>query len=147
MGLVVGGFLSDRMSTLFAGGKAIFCLICALMAVPFSILFALTDNAFYALIFFGLSYGFMVAPIPSAAAILQEVTPNRMRGTLSAFYLLVISIIGLALGATIVALINDNFFDGDSGIRESLLIAIPAFNLVATFFYFMLIKPYRDRCS
>ena len=117
------------------------------MAVPFSIVFALTDNAFYALIFFGLSYGFMVAPIPSAAAILQEVTPNRMRGTLSAFYLLVISIIGLALGATIVALINDNFFDGDSGIRESLLIAIPAFNLVATIFYFMLIKPYRDRCS
>ena len=147
MGLVGGGFLSDRMSTLFAGGKAIFCLICALMAVPFSILFALTDNAFYALVFFALSYGFMVAPIPSAAAILQEVTPNRMRGTLSAFYLLVISIIGLALGATIVALINDNFFDGDSGIRESLLIAIPAFNLVATFFYFMLIKPYRDRCS
>ena len=147
IGLVGGGFLSDRTSVKFKGGKAIFCLICALLAVPFSLLFALTDDAFFALIFFGLAYGFMVAPIPSAAAILQEVTPNRMRGTLSAFYLLIISIVGLALGATIVALINDNFFDGSSGIRESLLIAIPAFNLIAAGFYFKLIAPYRTRCS
>ena len=145
VGLVGGGLLSDHMSVRFKGGKAIFCLSCALVAVPFSLLFALTENASFSLIFFALAYGFMVAPIPSAAAMLQEVTPNRMRGTLSAFYLLVISIIGLALGATIVALINDNFFDGDSGIRESLLIAIPVFNLVAAGFYFKLIKPYRAR--
>ena len=89
----------------------------------------------------------MVAPIPSAAAMLQETTPNRMRGTLSAFYLLVISIIGLALGATIVAILNDTFFGGNTGIRQALLIAIPAFNLLAAFFYFKLLKPYKKRCS
>ena len=147
MGLVAGGWLSDKLSIRFIGGKAIFCLSCALLAVPFAALFTLTEDPFNALIFFGLSYGFMVAPIPSAAAMLQETTPNRMRGTLSAFYLLVISIIGLALGATIVAILNDTFFGGDTGIRQALLIAIPAFNLLAAFFYFKLLKPYKKRCS
>lgn len=89
----------------------------------------------------------MVAPIAPAAAMLQETTPNRMRGTLSAFYLLVISLIGLAFGPTIVALLNDFFFGGDSGIQQSLLIAIPSFNLMAAIFYFKLLKPYNTRCS
>ena len=89
----------------------------------------------------------MVAPIPAAAAMLQETTPNRMRGTLSAFYLLVISLIGLAFGSPIVALLNDSFFGGGSGIQQSLLIAIPSFNLVAAIFYFRLLKPYYTRCS
>jgi MFS family permease len=146
-GLVGGGWLSDRLSARFLGGKAIFCLVCALLAVPFAALFTLTENPFNALIFFGLGYGFMVAPIPAAAAMLQETTPNKMRGTLSAFYLLVISIVGLALGATIVALLNDTFFGGDTGIRQALLIAIPTFNLLAALFYLKLLKPYKARCS
>ena len=127
----------------FGGGKALFCLICAVLAIPFSVLFASEENAFNALVFFGLSYSFMVAPIAPAAAMMQEITPNRMRGTLSAFYLLVISLMGLALGATIVALLNDIFFGGDSGIQQALLIAIPSFNLLAAILYFKLIKPYR----
>lgn len=147
IGLVAGGWLSDKLSIRFVGGKAIFCLVCALLAIPFSALFTLSGDPFVALIFFGLGYGFMVAPIPAAAAMLQETTPNRMRGTLSAFYLLVISIIGLALGATIVALLNDAFFGGDTGIRQALLIAIPTFNLLAALFYLKLLKPYKARCS
>ncbi len=143
LGLVVGGWLSDRFSSYFAGGKALFCLICAVLAIPFSVLFASEEDAFNALVFFGLSYSFMVAPIAPAAAMMQEITPNRMRGTLSAFYLLVISLMGLALGATIVALLNDIFFGGDSGIQQALLIAIPSFNLLAAILYFKLIKPYR----
>ncbi|MBT7982181.1 MAG: MFS transporter [Akkermansiaceae bacterium] len=147
IGLVGGGWLSDKLSVRFVGGKAIFCIMCALLAGPFAALFTLTDNPSVALIFFGLSYGFMVAPIPSAAAMLQETTPNRMRGTLSAFYLLIISIIGLALGPLIVASLNDIFFDGDTGIRQALLIAIPSFNLIAAFLYLKLLKPYKARCS
>jgi len=147
LGLIVGGWLSDRFSIRFVGGKAIFCLICAIFSIPFATLFATEENAFNALVFFALSYSFMVAPIPAAAAMLQETTPNRMRGTLSAFYLLVISLIGLAFGSPIVALLNDSFFGGGSGIQQSLLIAIPSFNLVAAIFYFRLLKPYYTRCS
>tara|TARA_B110000438_G_scaffold295872_1_gene339614 strand:- start:271 stop:1629 length:1359 start_codon:yes stop_codon:yes gene_type:complete len=147
LGLIIGGWLSDKIAIHINGGKAIFCLICAVLAIPFSTLFAIEENAFNALIFFALSYSFMVAPIAPAAAMLQEITPNRMRGILSAFYLLIISLIGLAFGATIVALLNDVFFGGDTGIQQALLISIPSFNLLAAIFYFALIKPYSVRCA
>jgi len=147
LGLIIGGWLSDKISVYIAGGKAYFCLVCAVLAIPFAILFATQDNAFNALVFFALSYSFMVAPIAPAAAMLQEITPNRMRGMLSAFYLLIVSLIGLALGPLIVAFLNDTYFGGGVGIQKALLISIPAFNLLAATFYFVLIKPYSARCS
>lgn len=147
LGLIIGGWLSDKISGYIAGGKAYFCLVCAVLAIPFAIFFATQDNAFNALVFFALSYSFMVAPIAPAAAMLQEITPNRMRGMLSAFYLLIVSLIGLALGPLIVAFLNDTYFGGGVGIQKALLISIPAFNLLAATFYFVLIKPYSARCS
>ena len=147
LGLIIGGWLSDKISVYIAGGKAYFCLVCAVLAIPFTIFFATEDNAFNALVFFALSYSFMVAPIAPAAAMLQEITPNRMRGMLSAFYLLIVSLIGLALGPLIVAFLNDTYFGGGVGIQKALLISIPVFNLLAATFYFVLIKPYCARCS
>ena len=147
LGLIIGGWLSDKISVYIAGGKAYFCLVCAVLAIPFAIFFATEDNAFNALVFFALSYSFMVAPIAPAAAMLQEITPNRMRGMLSAFYLLIVSLIGLALGPLIVAFLNDTYFGGGVGIQKALLISIPVFNLLAATFYFVLIKPYCARCS
>jgi MFS family permease len=147
LGLIIGGWLSDKISVYIAGGKAYFCLVCAVLAIPFAIFFATEDNAFNALVFFALSYSFMVAPIAPAVAMLQEITPNRMRGMLSAFYLLIVSLIGLALGPLIVAFLNDTYFGGGVGIQKALLISIPAFNLLAATFYFVLIKPYSARCS
>ncbi len=147
LGLIIGGWLSDKISVYIAGGKAYFCLICAVLAIPSAIFFATEENAFNALVFFALSYSFMVAPIAPAAAMLQEITPNRMRGMLSAFYLLIVSLIGLALGPLIVAFLNDTYFGGGVGIQKALLISIPVFNLLAATFYFVLIKPYCARCS
>mgnify|MGYP003314231470 FL=1 len=60
VGLVGGGLLSDHMSVRFKGGKAIFCLSCALVAVPFSLLFALTENASFSLI--SVSYTHLTLP-------------------------------------------------------------------------------------
>ena len=139
--------MGDKISVYIAGGKAYFCLICAVLAIPSAIFFATEENAFNALVFFALSYSFMVAPIAPAAAMLQEITPNRMRGMLSAFYLLIVSLIGLALGPLIVAFLNDTYFGGGVGIQKALLISIPVFNLLAATFYFVLIKPYCARCS
>ena len=147
LGLIIGGWLSDKISVYIAGGKAYFCLICAVLAIPSAIFFATEENAFNALVFFALSYSFIVAPIAPAAAMLQEITPNRMRGMLSAFYLLIVSLIGLALGPLIVAFLNDTYFGGGVGIQKALLISIPVFNLLAATFYFVLIKPYCARCS
>lgn len=53
---------------------------------------------------------FTSAPFAAAPAALQVITPNEMRGQVSAVYLMVTNIIGLGLGPTAVALVTDYLF-------------------------------------
>jgi MFS family permease len=82
---------------------------------------------------FANSYGFalMIAALVSfaysiptalAASALQLVTPNRMRGMASAVYIFIISVIGLGLAPTLVALITDIGFADEARVGESLAI-------------------------
>jgi MFS family permease len=60
-------------------------------------------------------WGACVAP-----AILQQVTPSRMRGRVSAIYVLLSNLIGLGLGPPMVALATDHVFSGHSAVGGSL---------------------------
>jgi MFS family permease len=55
-----------------------------------------------------------------APAILQQVTPGRMRGRVSAIYVLLSNLIGLGLGPPMVALATDHVFSRQSAVGESL---------------------------
>ncbi|QUT05057.1 MFS transporter [Sphingobium phenoxybenzoativorans] len=103
----------------------------ALMVVP---LFAACGLAALSLLLpFADSYAFVLAiaglvsftyslPTALAASALQLVTPNRMRGMASAVYIFIISVIGLGLAPTIVALITDIGFADEARVGESLAI-------------------------
>ena len=55
-----------------------------------------------------------------APATLVAITPNQMRGQISALYVFLANIIGLGLGPTIVALFTDHVFHSDLAIGHSL---------------------------
>lgn len=59
-------------------------------------------------------------PFPMAGTAIQLITPNALRGQVSALYMLVINLVGLGLGPLIVGLFNDLVFTGTSGVRYSL---------------------------
>lgn len=59
-------------------------------------------------------------PFPMAGTAIQLVTPNALRGQVSALYMLVINLVGLGLGPLIVGLFNDLVFTDQSGVRYSL---------------------------
>jgi MFS family permease len=59
-------------------------------------------------------------PFPMAGTAIQLVTPNSLRGQVSALYMLVINLVGLGLGPLIIGLFNDLVFTGPSGVRYSL---------------------------
>ncbi len=61
------------------------------------------------------------------AAMVQIVTPNRMRGQVSAVYLFMVALIGQGLGPTAVAVSTDYLFKDDNAVGYSLA-------LVGTFF-------------
>ena len=67
-------------------------------------------------------YTFAAAmPNGVAAAAIQEIMPNSMRGQTSAIYLLAVTLIGLGLGPTAVALVTDYVFRDDMAVRNSIV--------------------------
>ena len=65
---------------------------------------------------------FSAFPWGVAAAAIARVTPNPMRGQVSALYLFVLNFVGLGFGPTAVALLTDRLFHRDDAIHLSLLI-------------------------
>lgn len=80
-----------------------------------------------------LAVAFLVLPMALmsftgvAGAILQIVTPSRMRGQISAVYLLVFNMIGLGCGPTVVALFTDYVFRNDGMVGWSLVLTFAVF--------------------
>lgn len=75
-----------------------------------------------ALAFGGLaSFSFSV-PAAVAAASLQRVTPNRMRGMVSAIYIFMTTVMGLGLAPLLVAFLTDKVFRDEMRVGESLAI-------------------------
>ncbi|MNP72965.1 hypothetical protein D3C76_1696120 [compost metagenome] len=70
--------------------------------------------------------------------------PNSMRGQASAIYLFVITLIGLGLGPTAVALFTDYVFGDDAALRYSLLIVTSLAVSSSVLLLWMGLKPYRE---
>ena len=79
-------------------------------------------------------------PIGAAASALQQLTPNAMRATLSAFYLFVVNLIGLGLGPTATAAVGDVFFPFETGIRYAIAIVSPIGFFVAAWLFFQSLR-------
>jgi MFS family permease len=67
----------------------------------------------------------------SCVALLQLVTPNRMRGQVSALYLFFINLLAMGLGSTSVALVTDHVFGNDKKVGWSLALVAMVSNLGA----------------
>jgi MFS family permease len=59
-------------------------------------------------------------PYPMAATAIQLVTPNRLRGQVTALYLTIVNLVGLGLGPILVGLFTDHLFTGPADVRYSL---------------------------
>lgn len=122
-GVVFGGWWADRLR---ARGRTDanmrVTLYAALAIIPPLIAAPLMDDPVLALILIAPGVFLVSLPFGVAPAALQVITPNQMRGQVSALYLFVANIIGLGLGPTVVALITDYGFGDDQALRYSLAI-------------------------
>jgi len=113
------------------------------LTLPCNVVFLLGDlNMVWALMVFNV---FTIAmPFGVAPAAIQEVMPNAMRGQASAIYLFVVTLIGLGIGPTAVALVTDYGFGDDMAIRYSLFIVASVATSAAIVLLWMGLKPYRE---
>jgi MFS family permease len=59
-------------------------------------------------------------PFAAAAAALQNVTPNRLRGQVSAVYLFVVNLAGIGLGSFLTGFVNDHVFGDPARVGDSM---------------------------
>ena len=92
----------------------------AVGALPSVALFPLVNDPWLATALLVPSVFFLSMPFGVAPAAIQELMPNSMRGQASAIYLFVITLIGLGLGPTAVALVTDFVLGDPAALRYSL---------------------------
>ncbi len=95
-------------------------MIGAICAMPFGIAAPLVTNAWLALALMAPMTFFLSLPHGIGPAALQPITPNQMRAQVSALYLLCVSLIGLGIGPTLVALLTDYVYGEPALIGYSL---------------------------
>ncbi len=113
-GTLCGGWIAGRLRERGASDSNIrVCILAAASALPFGVCAPLMSSASLSLALFA---GFLFCgaiPYGAAAAAFQEITPNRMRGQVSAIYLFWLNLAGIGIGPTIVALVSSRLYGGD----------------------------------
>lgn len=109
LGQLVGAALTDHR---YAAGKASAPfqtgLACAVLLIPFSALITLAPTAGLSLFALAISVFLVCASVGHQATVATLISPNRLRGQVSAFYILMQGVIGAAVVPLAVALISDH---------------------------------------
>ena len=136
-GVIGGGFLSDLLVKRGrAEGPMRVGAIAGLALLPFAATATIVDSLALSLALFCPMMFFASFPLGSAAQALQMVTPNEMRGQVSAIYMLFLNALSYCLGPLIVGMVTDYAFADEGAVGYSLAIvsavSAPVAALVAT---------------
>ena len=120
-GLMIGSALSEWFTKKgYADANMRVTLIAIVAGTPCAIAYPLMPTPELAVAVLSLQwFCAMLSPGPQNAA-LQIITPNQMRGQVTALFLFVFNVIGFGAGPTVVALLTDYVFRGESLLRYSL---------------------------
>jgi MFS family permease len=122
-GVVAGGRVSDLlMARGHPDAKLRVGIIAAVGNLVCGVAYTLAPNAALSVAAL-VPYNFFASfAFGAAVAAVQEITPNRMRAQVGALFLSAMTLIGLGLGPSAVALLTDRVFGDDAAVRYSLLV-------------------------
>jgi MFS family permease len=120
-------------------------VLCFTTAAPFMILMPLMPWPWLALAMSGVASAVMLVAAPSMNAALQVVTPNQMRGQVTALYVLTMTAIGMGMGPTFFAFLTEYVWGGEMLLRYSVVTSAIVLFPAAALVYWSGLKPYRAR--
>jgi len=142
-GAFIGGLLAERFAKKgHDDANMRVVLIASGLALPGAIVFPLMPTAGLAVIISAYALfcqSWVAGPINAA---LQTITPNQMRGQITALFLFVFNVIGFGLGPTAVALFTDYVFRSESQLRYSLAASTLTLGPVGLLMMWLCLKPY-----
>ena len=143
-GIIAGGWLTDRWSRhgLSDAGMRVGA-VAGFGCLPFALLLPIMSSSTSTLLAYCPVILFSTMGFGAAAAALQQVTPNRMRGLTSAIYLFFVNLVGIGLGPTLTALITDYVFRDESAVGFSIAAMAAGFGLIAAIILWRGLEPFR----
>lgn len=124
IGTLISAFLSDRWRARnVKAARLRVTLVGWVILLPMAALWPLGPTPQTTLLMLGCLVGGAAIAQAAAPAVVQEITPNRMRGQAIAIYLLIGGLFGIGLGPTIVALATDFVFKSDEALPYALSLA------------------------
>lgn len=147
-GAILGGVIADWLTARgYRDAKVRVGFFAAWTWFPFGIAFPLVDDGNLAMALAAPAAFLASMPFGVAPAALQEMMPNNLRGQMSALYLFVVNLLGLAVGPLVLGLVTDYVFTaadyGVEGIRWSLLWTTVFAHVASTVLLFYGMREYR----
>lgn len=125
LGAITGGLVATRMCG--AGRQDANLRTAAIgvsLAAPVCLSICLVESDWVAMGLLGLGMFLTTFPGGASVAAFQEITPNELRGRVTAIYYLAINLFGAGLGAYAVGFATDYVFRDDAAIGSSLILVI-----------------------
>lgn len=144
LGIVFGGRVADMLAQKgYTDANMRIGVAAATLTLLCNVVYLIGDiRLVWFIMFFNV---FTVAmPFGVAPAAIQELMPNAMRGQTSAIYLFVVTLIGLGIGPTAVALATDYIFMDDFAVRYSIFWVASIATLTSVILLWLGLKPYRE---
>ncbi|MGA0704749.1 MAG: spinster family MFS transporter [Steroidobacteraceae bacterium] len=131
-GAFLGGWLADRWRERHADGYLRAALVGLALLGPAYALFALMTDPWMSLLWLIPATVGGAIPTSVVSAALMQLAPADMRARISALYYFVISIVGLGIGPTSIALLTDYWFADEGMLRYSIATVASLAALAAT---------------
>ncbi|MGH8211242.1 MAG: spinster family MFS transporter [Steroidobacteraceae bacterium] len=145
LGVLAGGFSADWLAKRgYRDANMRVGLIATLAWFPTGVLFPLMPTAGWAVVLLIPTYFFSGAPWGAAAAALQQLMPNSMRGQATGVYRLLLYFISGGIGPTLIAVTTDYLFHDDHALKYSLVIVGSLAHLASAVLLWKGLKYFRD---
>ena len=118
-------------------------ILAALCGIPFALLLPFMGSLASLFMVFCPLVLFSCLGFGSAAAALQQVTPNRLRGVVSGCYFFLLNAIGIGLSPSITAVLTDYVFQDELKLVNSVSVMTVSSSILAALILWRGLKPYR----
>lgn len=143
LGIFLGGRIADMLRKRgYKDSGMRVGIVAAILGLLFNAVYVV-DDINWVIVLMAIKVFFVAMPFGVAPAAIQEIMPNQMRGQASSIYLFVITLIGMGIGPTAVALMTQYGFGEDNMLRYSICLVTGAALILAAILLTLGLKHYR----
>lgn len=148
LGLFIGTMIAERLDrNKIPDAMVRLCLYSNFITVPAALAMPLMPSPWLSVAFIVLGGVGNAIGSPGQNSAIQIITPNEMRGQLTALYLFTISVVGAGIGPLAVALITDYIFTDEAMLRYAMVLTTAVLGPLGLLLTWLAMRPYGDAVS